>query len=490
MLNALLKSFAGSHYKRFVKKAQPIIKRINALEEEYQSLSDEQLRAKTEEFRARYREAVDKATAGLGEHPSPDVLVDANQDALDELLPEAFATVKNAARRLCGQDIEVMGHMLKWEMVHYDVQLLGGMALHKNNIAEMATGEGKTLVSTLPLYLNALSGRNCQLCTVNEYLAQRDAEWMGHLLKFLGLSVGVIKNQQPPAEKKAAYACDITYGTSSEFGFDYLRDNGMATRAEDQVQREHYFVIVDEIDSILIDEARTPLIISGPVPEDRQAPFLEHKPGIAKLVAKQNKLCTDMANQASEVLESESADQDARFEALNQLVQVKVGMPKNRTFMKLMENGQIRRDFEKHDTEMHSDFNKKILFKLKEELYYAIEEKHRQSDLTEKGRLELNPQDPEGFTLPDLPTIFMEIEKDASLSDEDKLKEKQNEEDVFTQRSEAIHCISQLLRAYSLYEKDKEYVIHEGKVAIVDENTGRMMPGRRWSDGLHQAVEA
>ena len=237
MITKIFKKFAGSHYRRFLKKAQPIVAKINTLEQEYQALSDEQLRAKTGEFRARYTKAMDEARARFGDKPDPDGLADASQAILDELLPEAFATVKNAARRLCGQEVDVMGHMLRWEMVHYDVQLIGGMALHDNRIAEMATGEGKTLVSTLPLYLNALSGRNCQLCTVNEYLAERDAQWMGHLFKFLGLTVGVIKNQQPPEEKRAAYEADLTYGTASEFGFDYLRDNGMATRASDQVQR-------------------------------------------------------------------------------------------------------------------------------------------------------------------------------------------------------------------------------------------------------------
>ncbi|MBC2593139.1 preprotein translocase subunit SecA [Ruficoccus amylovorans] len=490
MITKIFKKFAGSHYRRFLKKAQPIVAKINQLEQEYQSLSDEQLRAKTEEFRARYTKEMDEVRARLGDNPDPERLVEANQAILDGLLPEAFATVKNAARRLCGKDVDVMGHMLRWEMVHYDVQLIGGMALHDNRIAEMATGEGKTLVSTLPLYLNALSGRNCQLCTVNEYLAERDSQWMGHLFKFLGLTVGVIKNQQPPEEKRAAYEADLTYGTASEFGFDYLRDNGMATRAEDQVQRDHYYVIVDEIDSILVDEARTPLIISGPVQDDRQAPFMELKPGIQKLVSLQTNLCTHLANTAQEALMSGDLDNDTRLDALNKLVQVKLGMPKNRSLMKLMEHGNIRRAFEKHDAEMHSDFQKKILYALKEELYYTIDEKQHQSDLTEKGRSTLRPDDPDAFVLPDLPTIFNEIESDQSLSDEEKMKEKQKEEELFGRRSEDIHCISQLLRAYALYERDKEYVIHEGKVAIVDENTGRMMPGRRWSDGLHQAVEA
>ena len=240
--------FAGSHYKKFYKKARPIVQKINELEKQYQSLSDEQLKAKTLEFKKRY----------------------ADGESLDSILPEAFATVKNAARRLCGKKITVCGHEIEWQMVHYDVQLIGGMALHKNMIAEMATGEGKTLVATLPLYLNAITGKGCHLVTVNEYLAKRDSEWMGYLYNFLGLSVSWIYNMQDMEEKAKAYQADITYGTASEFGFDYLRDNGMASSVQTQVQRGHYFCIVDEVDSILIDEARTPLIISGPVQDDRE----------------------------------------------------------------------------------------------------------------------------------------------------------------------------------------------------------------------------
>ncbi len=487
MISSIFKRFAGSHYRKFIKRSGPLVKRINELEQQFQQLSDEQLQAKTPELMQRYKEAMAAATAKLGDQPDPDKLRDLNQAVLDDLLPEAFAVVKNAARRLCGREIEYVGTQDVWKMVHFDVQLIGGMALHQNRIAEMATGEGKTLVATLPLYLNALTGRNCQLVTVNEYLAQRDAEWMGHLYRFLGLSVGVIKSMQPPQEKRAMYTCNITYGTASEFGFDYLRDNGMATRKDDQVQREHYFCIVDEIDSILIDEARTPLIISGPVQEEREAPFKELKPGVASLVDLQNKLCTRLANDAKAELEKEDGDHD---EALVKLVQVKLGMPKNRTLMRLMEEGQVRREFEKFDLEMHSDFNKKRLYAMKEELFYTIDEKQHQADLTEKGRMTLKPEDPDAFVMPDLPSLFIEIDRDDSLSDEEKLKQKQKEEEIFADRSEHIHCISQLLRAYSIYERDRQYVVHEGKVAIVDENTGRMMPGRRWSDGLHQAVEA
>lgn len=468
MIGKVFKAFSGSHYKRFLKRAHPLVERINTLDRQYQSLDDDALRAHTEAFRARI----------------------AKGESLDDLLPEAFATVKNAARRLCGRSYEVCGHQLEWNMVHFDVQLIGGMALHQNRIAEMATGEGKTLVATLPLYLNALSSRNCQLVTVNDYLARRDSEWMGYLFRFLGLTVGCIQNGMRPDERREAYGCDITYGTASEFGFDYLRDNGMATRKEDQVQRDHYFVIVDEIDSILIDEARIPLIISGPVAEERQAPFMEHKPDVQRLFQAQVKLCNELANDAKRILENQFEDEEAREEGLVKLLQVRKGMPKNKQLMRLMENNEYRRVFERFELEMGGEFNKTQMYHIKEGLFFVIDEKQHQADLTEKGRKLLRPDDADAFVLPDLPTHFMEIDKRTDLSAEQKQKEKQVAEEGFSKRSEDIHCISQLLRAYSLYERDVEYVVQEGKVMIVDENTGRLMPGRRWSDGLHQAVEA
>lgn len=469
MISSILKKFSGRHYGKYLKKCQPIIERINALEVEYQSLSDDALRAKTAEFMQRHQEG---------------------GESLDELLPEAFAVVKNAARRMCGKDYEVCDHMLSWEMVHYDVQFIGGISLHEKRISEMATGEGKTLVSTCPLYLNALSGRNCQLVTVNDYLARRDSEWMGHLFRFLGLTVGCIQNGMDPQTRREMYGCNITYGTASEFGFDYLRDNGMTSRKEDQVQRDHYFCIIDEVDSILVDEARTPLIISGPMQEDNPLPFHEVKPSIQKLFSKQQSFCNGLVTDAKKVLEDEGADEDARYDAISKLYQVKLGMPKNKQFHRLNEVPTIRREVDKFDLEMNSDFNKTQRYALKEELFYVIDEKQQQADLTEKGRTLMSPDDPDAFMLPDLPTQFIEIDKQTDLSAEDKQKAKLDAETFFQSTSERIHCISQLLRAYSLYERDKEYVVQNGKVNIVDQNTGRVMPGRRWSDGLHQAVEA
>ena len=468
MISSILKKFSGRHYKKYLKKCQPIIARINEFEIDYQSLSDDQLRAKTEEFMQRYQ-------AG---------------ESLDALLPEAFATVKSAARRLCGQSYPVCDHDLEWNMVHYDVQFIGGIALHEKRIAEMATGEGKTLVSTCPLYLNALSGQNCQLVTVNDYLARRDSEWMGHLFRFLGLSVGCIQNSMPPHERKAMYACNITYGTASEFGFDYLRDNGMTGSKEDQVQRDHFFCIIDEVDSILVDEARTPLIISGPMQEDKPLPFGEIKPLIKKLVSQQQTYCNQLATSAKNILDDADSDETAKNEAMSQLYQIKLGMPKNKQFHRLNETPWIRRALDKFDLEINSDFQKNERYALKEKLYYTIDEKQQQADLTEKGRNLMSPNDPDAFMMPDLPSQFVTIDQQAELSGEQKLAAKESAETQFQQTSERIHCISQLLRAYSLYERDKEYVVQAGKVNIVDQNTGRVMPGRRWSDGLHQAIES
>jgi preprotein translocase subunit SecA len=473
MLSFLLKRFSGRHYKKFLEKCRPIVARINELEVSYQSLTDEQLRAKTDEFRARIAAASDKKAA------------------LEAILPEAFATVKNAARRMVGRTVIVCDHELTWDMVHFDVQLIGGMAIHEGRISEMATGEGKTLVSTLPLYLNALTGRNTQLVTVNDYLARRDSEWMGHLYTFLGMSVGCIQQQMAPDQRRDMYGRDITYGTASEFGFDYLRDNGMATRKEDQVQRDYWFCIVDEIDSILVDEARTPLIISGPAPIEREQPFSRLKPPVDQLVNDQIRLCNKIVTEAKEILEKPNVTDDDRALASQKMLQVKMGHPKNKQLLRLMENGQWRKLLDKVETEMNSDLNKDELYKIKEELYFVIDERQHQADLTQIGRTRLRPDNPDAFMLPDLATEFSDLDKDTKMAPEDREARKLASQQRYAEVSEDIHAISQLLRAYSLYERDVEYVVTpDGKVMIVDENTGRVMPGRRWSDGLHQAVEA
>ena len=467
-VQSLLQSFKGRQHRKYVKKCAPVVRRINELEKQYQSLSDEELQGKTEEFMERCK----------------------NGESLEDLLPEAFAVVKNGARRLCGKTISVCDHPIEWEMVHYDVQLIGGMALHDRHIAEMATGEGKTLVSTCPLYLNALSGKNCQLVTVNDYLARRDSHWMGALFEFLGLTVGCIQNNMPAVERREMYKRNITYGTASEFGFDYLRDNGMATCIEDQVQQDHYFCIIDEADSILIDEARTPLIISGPMREDHPLPFSEMKPLVMKLFDTQLRQCNKLAEEAKNSFAKEELEEEVADEATAKLYQVKRGMPTHRQFMRMMEDAAIRKRFEKFDLEMNSDYNKERAHSLKEALHYVIDEKNQQADLTEKGRELISPGDPQGFVIPDLATLYVEIDRRAERSDEEKRSDREEAERDFQVRSERIHTVSQLLRAYGLYEKDKQYVVQGGKVMIVDENTGRLMPGRRWSNGLHQAVEA
>jgi len=468
MISWLLKKFSGRHYRKFLERCRPVVTRINELELACQALTDDQLKAKTAEFRERFK-------AG---------------ETLDQLLPEAFAVVKNTARRLFGRKIMVCDHELTWDMIHYDVQLIGGMALHEGKIAEMATGEGKTLVATLPLYLNALTGRNAQLVTANDYLARRDAEWMGYIYSFLGVSVGCIQQLMPNDLRREMYNRDITYGTASEFGFDYLRDNGMATRREDQVQRDHYYCIVDEVDSILVDEARTPLIISGPAPIEREQPFTRIKPSVEQLVNEQTRLCNRFISEARELLEKKDGTADDRALALRRMLQVKMGYPKNKQLLRLMETPEWRKQLDKIETEMNSDLNKDELFRQKEELYYVIDERQHQADLTEIGRTKLHPEDPDAFMMPDLATEFSDLEKNHDLTPEEKEKRRLEAQARFETVSEDIHAISQLLRAYSLYERDVEYVVQEGKVLIVDENTGRVMPGRRWSDGLHQAVEA
>jgi preprotein translocase subunit SecA len=468
MLSYLLKPFVGRHYKKFLARARPIAARINELDNSYSVLSDDGLRAKTNEFRERVK-------AG---------------ETLDQILPEAFATVKNAARRMLGRTIVVCEHELTWDMVHFDVQLIGGIALHEGQIAEMATGEGKTLVATLPLYLNSLTGRNTQLVTVNDYLARRDSEWMGHLYTFLGVSVGCIQQQMAPDLRRDMYGCNITYGTASEFGFDYLRDNGMATRKEDQVQRDHWYCIVDEIDSILVDEARTPLIISGPAPIEREQPFTRLRPGVDRLVSDQIRLCNRLVGEAKEILERPGLSNDDRDTAMRKLLQVKMGNPKNKLLLRLMENPEWRKVLDKLETELNSDLNRDELYHLKENLLFVIDERQHQADLTEIGRKQLRPDNLDAFVLPDLATEFSDLDRDSSITPERREEMKVASHANYATISEDIHAISQLLRAYSLYEHDVEYVVQDGKVMIVDENTGRVMPGRRWSDGLHQAVEA
>ncbi|NCZ52635.1 MAG: preprotein translocase subunit SecA, partial [Verrucomicrobia bacterium] len=464
MIGWVIKKILGTQNQREVKRLLPLVEETKRQGEALGNLSIEQLRAKTPLFRERL----------------------AKGETLDQLLPEAFATVVALCRRLTEEKrkIRVRGQEMKWEMVPFDVQLIGGIVLHSGRIAEMATGEGKTLVATLPTYLNALAGKGVHVVTVNDYLAARDAEWMGEVYRELGLTVGCLQHGQTQAERRAQYACDITYGTCSEFGFDYLRDNGMATTPEDQVQRGHFFAIIDEVDSILIDEARTPLIISGPVTISTHQ-FDKYKSVIDGLVRKQNGLCTDWANQAKAKGEAGDLPGAGRL-----LYRVKLGSPRNKLLLKFQEDPAMRRAIDDAELEMYQDTRRTELYKTKEEMYFSIDERNSEADLSEMGRTFLNPNDPNFFLVPDLITKNHDIETNRALSEEEKLKEKQVAQAEYEDASQRIHNISQLLRAYCVFEKDVHYVVQENKVMIVDEYTGRLMPGRRWSDGLHQAVEA
>src|ERR1700731_4423959 len=483
MVGWILKKILGSKNQRELKRMMPIVRRINELEAPLQNLSDEALRAKT----AAWKEELAKIPA-----------LEDQWKRLDEILPEAFALVKNAARRLSDRkhSFTVCDQPMVWNMVHFDVQLLGGVVLHRGRIAEMATGEGKTLVATLPLYLNALTGRGAHLVTVNDYLARRDAEWMGAVYNFLGLTVGCIQHDQEPDVRRQQYACDITYGTNSEFGFDYLRDNGMATTREQQVQRGYHYAIVDEVDSILIDEARTPLIISGPATISTHQ-YDKWKPLIEQLVRKQTMLCNRVASEAAEAFskaeatEITSKQRDELFAQGGLLMfKVKLGQPRNKQLLRMMEDPDKRRAIDKAELSFYTDTRKEELFQLKEELFFTIDEKSNEADLSEQGRAFLNPDDPNAFVLPDLISEFTEIDLDTTLSDEEKDKKKAERQEHCDSQAERIHNISNLLRAYCVFDKDVQYVVEDNKVVIVDEFTGRKMPGRRWSDGLHQAVEA
>ena len=341
----------------------------------------------------------------------------------------------------------------------------------------------------MPLYLNALTGKNCQLVTVNDYLALRDSNWMGYIYSFLGLSCGCLQNQQPPHERRAQYACDITYGTNSEFGFDYLRDMGMANEAAQLVQRDHYYAIVDEIDSILIDEARTPLIISGPVPMSTHQ-FDELQPLVADLYNKQNMLCSRLVREARATLSKEGVTDNEREEALTKLLQVRFGMPTHTQLLHVLEDGETLKALEKLETRVRSDSNRGMLQEVQGDLYFAMDEKTHEADLTERGRQSVSPDDPEAFIVPDLLSELAAIDRDETLSESEKTAKRETFQTEFAGKSERLHDLSQLLKAYCLFEKDVNYVVQDNKVLIVDEHTGRIMPGRRFSDGLHQALEA
>ena len=516
MLSKYVTKVFGSKHDRDVKRVSPLVAEINQYSEEFETLSDEALRAKTDAFKAEIaeataevREEIERLKEALysdsveAESEAESVADDEEQqgeienirdrldelqeqeneiivEELDKLLPQAFAVVKQTCKRMVGKKWQVCGQEVRWDMVPYDVQLIGAIVLHEGKIAEMATGEGKTLVATMPLYLNALPGRGVHLITVNDYLARRDCEWMGEVFTFLGLTVDYIQNSMEPDRRRQAYAADITYGTNNEFGFDYLRDN-MAVRVEHKVQRKHNYAIVDEVDSVLIDEARTPLIISGPVEHSTQR-YDEMKPRVERLVKEQTMLVNKIMAEAEKFLE-----EDKEYEAGIQLLRASRGAPKNKKLAKLLQEVGVKKLIRRVEADFMRD---KKLHEIDDELFFAIDEKAHTIDMTEKGRDALSPNDPEMFVLPDLAEMLHDIEMDETLGPDEKIARRSAVQNEYAEKSERVHNISQLLRAYSLFEKDVEYVVSDGKVMIVDEFTGRLMPGRRFSDGLHQALEA
>lgn len=503
MIKFLEKLF-GNKKEKDVEGLLPIVDEINEYYAQYESLSDAELQGKTAEFRARIQEVtgeVDAEIHELREMLKTDIphnermevldklpqlekeLYELTQQTLNELLPEAFAVVKEACRRLSTRDEIIPGFRIPG--VPFDVQLLGGIVLHQGKISEMATGEGKTLVATLPAYLNALPGRGVHIVTVNDYLARRDSMWMGQIYNFLGLTTGVILQTMQPWERKKEYAADITYGTNNEFGFDYLRDN-MVTDVEDMVQRPHNYAIVDEVDSVLIDEARTPLIISGPV-ESGDQKFDEMKPKVDRLVNAQKSLVAKFVAEAERLLAS--GDSKDRKTAGEQLVRAHHGMPKNNRLIKLLGDGEILKLMQTTELEYMRDQSRNMHL-IDEELFFVVEEKNHNIDLTEKGREFLaEGQDVDMFVLPDIATELSQLDVQG-FTEEEKKKKKDELHRHYADRSDRLHTVLQLLKAYTLYEKDVEYVVQEGKVMIVDEFTGRILPGRRYSEGLHQAIEA
>ena len=485
MISNLINSVFGSRSDREIKLLYPIVDEINQLAEKLKNKSDEELKQRTielmDDIQSSREEAESKARDEISDKDeAKNFILRSEQKKLDSILPEAFSMVKETCRRICGSSWNVVGRELSWDMVPYDVQIIGGIILHRGNVAEMKTGEGKTLVAAFPIFLNALTNRGVHLVTVNDYLAQRDAEWMGEVYKRLGLTVGFILNNMTPDERRKNYNCHITYGTNNEFGFDYLRDN-MSLQKEDQVQREYAYAIVDEVDSVLIDEARTPLIISGAVDAPVDTTFNELKPLIQKLVKKQNELVAQITKEAQSLMKDNN-DNEAGYK----LLQALRGAPKHPRVMKIFQEAGTKKLAHQVESEYMRD---KKLHEVDDDLFYSIDEKTHVIDITEKGRSVLAPNNPEAFVIPDLGEILHDIDTNESLSKTEKDKEKDSAHQTHADRSGKIHNMSQLLRAYTLYEKDVEYVVQDSKVQIVDEFTGRVLAGRRYSDGLHQALE-
>ncbi|HHV37648.1 MAG TPA: preprotein translocase subunit SecA [Candidatus Cloacimonetes bacterium] len=505
MLEKILRKIFGDKSTTDLKKYQPLVAEINSIYDGLADYTDDQLRERISEIRDEIREKVSPKEQEIeeardefrkstedAERNRIDNHIDSlskelkkfNKQTLDEYLPEVYAIVKDTCRRLLDQEFEVRGQMMRWNMVPFDVQLIGGMVLHDGKIAEMATGEGKTLVATLPLFLNSLLGRGAHLITVNDYLAARDAEWMSPIFNFHDLKVGCITTGMNHAERQEAYLADVTYGMNSEFGFDYLRDN-MAIRPEQLVQRDFYYSIVDEVDSILIDEARTPLIISGPIAQDKNF-YRELRPEIASLVQRQNSLIARYLGEVREDLDEDNANA-SEVRLADNLLLISRGAPKNKAFQKMMQEPSLKRLVQTTEGIYLRD---KKMHELDDNLLYVVDEKQNSVDLCEKGREYLSRREPDLFVVHTLDEILDEIDAREDLSDEKRLQEKEIATGKFMDKSEKLHNISQLLKAFTLFENDQEYVVIDNKVIIVDEFTGRQMPGRRFSDGLHQALEA
>ncbi len=537
ILNSVLKVFVGDKSEKDVKSMQPLVKKIKSFEQELEAISHDALRQKTADFKAKIQESckdINDKIATLKEEVEASTDIDRNEEiyteidnlneeaykisenTLNEILPEAFAVVKETAKRFANNPTitvkasefdrslsgtadyvnlegdnatwknswDAAGKEVTWDMIHYDVQLIGGIALHQGKIAEMQTGEGKTLVATLPLYLNALSGKGAHLVTVNDYLAKRDSAWMAPLFQFHGLTIDCIDKHQPNSEgRRAAYNADITYGTNNEFGFDYLRDN-MAHTPSDLVQRPHHYSIVDEVDSVLVDDARTPLIISGPVPEGDRHEFNELKPKVADIVQKQRQHLTGVLAEAKKLIKEGDTKEGGFL-----LLRVQRGLPKNKALIKFLSEEGVKQLLQKTENFYMQDNNREMP-KVDEDLLFTIEEKTNQIELTDKGIEHISgDMDKEFFVMPDIGGEIAKIES-QELEIEKEAEHKEALFKEFAVKSERIHTMSQLLKAYTLFEKDVEYVVMDNKVMIVDEQTGRIMDGRRYSDGLHQAIEA
>lgn len=542
-IDKFLSKLFGNKSDRDIQEIMPIIEQVKAEFDRVQKLSNDELRNETNLLKAKIQEYIkpeeEKVSTLKIKVEDPQTAIDAKEgiykeidqiedninvkieEVLKDILPTAFAVIKDTARRfsdneqitvstsafdqeLAAQNEHVNieedktifntswvagGNMMHWNMVHYDVQLIGGVVLHSGKIAEMATGEGKTLVATLPVFLNALAGKGVHVVTVNDYLAKRDSEWMGPLYEFHGLTVDCIDKHQPNSEdRRKAYQADITFGTNNEFGFDYLRDN-MATSPEDLVQRKHHYAIVDEVDSVLIDDARTPLIISGPIPRGEDHQFDELKPAVERLVDAQRKLVTEVLTEAKRKLKSE--DKKENEEGAMLLLRAHKGLPKNKAIIKYLSEEGIKSQMLKSENFYMQD-NNKHMHLVTDTLFFIIEEKMNSIELTDKG-IELLSQgvdEPSFFILPDVGSEVAELENNTEISDEEKVRLKDELLQNYAVKSERVHTINQLLKAYAMFEKDTEYVVMDNKVKIVDEQTGRIMEGRRYSDGLHQAIEA